>query len=89
MSNPEQTKVMVTQTHTDKHGKSKIKESCDLPLTGARCVHTIITELAVFDVDPKEGLTLREYNPNSSVEDIKKKTAAPFKLGDKCGPWKA
>lgn len=79
---------MVTQSHNDKHGGFKIKEKCDLPLTGAKCVHTIITELAVFDVDFEKGLTLREYNPDSSVEEIKKKTGAPFKVGDKCGPWK-
>lgn len=79
---------MVTQTHCDKHGNPKIKEMCDLPLTGARCVHTIVAELAVFDVDPEEGLTLRDYNPKSSIEEIKKKTAAPFKVKDGCAPWR-
>lgn len=88
VSNPEQTQVMVTQTHCNQHGNPKIKEKCDMPLTGARCVHTIVTDLAVFDVDPKQGLTLRDYNPKSSIEEIKKKTAAPFKVKDGCGPWK-
>ena len=75
------------QTHQDKHGNPKIKAKCDLPLTGARCVHTIVTELACFDVDPHEGLTLRDYNPESSIEEIKSKTAATFKIADGCGPW--
>lgn len=88
VSNPEATKVLVVQTHTDKYGKSKIKKQCDLPLTGSRCVHTIVTELACFDVDHKEGLTLRDYNPDSSIEVIKAKTAAPFKIAKGCGPWK-
>jgi 3-oxoacid CoA-transferase len=87
VSNPEATKVLVVQTHTDKHGVPKIKEKCDLPLTGARCVHTIVTELACFDVDPEEGLTLRDYNPDSSIEEVKSKTAATFKIADGCGPW--
>lgn len=88
VSNPHATKVMVTQTHCDKHGNPKIKEKCDLPLTGARCVHTIVTELAVFDVDHKKGLTLREYSPQSSIDEIKSKTGAKFQVADGCGPWK-
>ena len=88
VSNPEATKVLVVQTHTDKYGESKIKKQCDLPLTGSRCVHTIVTELACFDVDHKEGLTLRDYNPDSSIEAIKAKHGAPFKIAKGCGPWK-
>lgn len=88
VSNPEKTKVMVVQTHVDKYGKSKIKKKCDLPITGAKCVHIIVTDLAVFDVDHEKGLTLRKYNPHSSIEDIKKKTAADFEVGKDCKPWK-
>jgi len=47
-----------------------------------------VTELACFDVDHKEGLTLRDYSPDSSIDEIKEKTAAPFKIADGCGPWK-
>lgn len=79
---------MVVQTHCDKHGNPKIKAKCDLPLTGAKCVHTIITDLACFDVDHKEGLTLRDYNPDTSIEEIKKKTACDFKVKEGCKPWK-
>lgn len=79
---------MVLQTHIDKYGKSKIKKQCDLPLTGAKCVHTIVTDLACFDVDPKKGLTLRDYNPESSIDEIKEKTAADFEVGKDCKPWK-
>jgi 3-oxoacid CoA-transferase len=86
--NPAKTKVIVVQTHIDKYGKSKIKKKCDLPITGAKCVHTIVTNLAVFDVDHEKGLTLRKYNPKSSIEEIKEKTAADFKVAKNCGPWK-
>lgn len=87
VANPEMTKILVVQTHCDKNGKPKIKTKCDLPLTGARCVHTIVTELACFDVDHDKGLTLRDFSPESSIEEIRKKTGCDFRVGDNCGPW--
>lgn len=78
---------MVVQTHQDKHGRSKIKKECSLPLTGAKCVHIIVTELAIFDVDHEKGLTLREYNPSSSIDEVREKTDAEFEIAENCGPW--
>lgn len=45
ISNPDETKIVVATDHVDKHGNPKIVEQCSLPLTGARCVSTIITDL--------------------------------------------
>lgn len=87
VANPEEVKILVVQTHCGKRGNSKIKAKCDLPLTGARCVHAIITELACFDVDQEKGLTLRDYNSNSRIDDIKKKTACEFKVAEEGGSW--
>lgn len=55
---------------------------CTFPLTGQKCVSRIITELAVFDVDFTEGLTLIEVAEGVSVEEIGEKTEAPFKVAE-------
>lgn len=76
-------RVVVTMEHTAKSGAPKILNNCNLPLTGKSVVNLIITELAVFDVSPTAGLTLIEHAEGVSVDDIKKKTEAPFKVSDK------
>jgi len=79
ISNPDQTKIVVTTDHVAKDGSPKIVESCTLPLTGARCVSTIITDLCVFQVDRAKGrLTLTELTPGIDVDTIRAKTAAKF-----------
>lgn len=45
VANPDSTKIIVATEHVAKNGLSKIVQRCDLPLTGARCVSTIITDL--------------------------------------------
>ncbi|OAP60712.1 hypothetical protein AYL99_05714 [Fonsecaea erecta] len=83
VSNPNQTKIVVATDHVDKYGKSKIVEQCSLPLTGARVVSTIITDLCVFQVDRVKGtLTLTELAPGVSVEDIRAKTDARFAVAE-------
>merc|ERR1740138_1892487 len=42
-------RVLVVMEHCAKGGKHKLKQRCDLPLTGARVVDRCITELGVFD----------------------------------------
>ncbi|KAE8148601.1 3-oxoacid CoA-transferase [Aspergillus avenaceus] len=79
ISNPDQTKIVVATTHTAKDGTPKIVSECRLPLTGANCVSTIITDLCVFQVDRSRGeLLLTELAPGVDVEEVKSKTGADF-----------
>jgi 3-oxoacid CoA-transferase subunit B len=70
-------RVVVIMEHVNKHGETKIKKECTLPLTGLQVVHRLITDLAVFDFTP-EGMVLIETLGDVTVEEVKGKTDAEF-----------
>lgn len=71
--------VIVAMQQLDNKGQSKLVENCTLPLTGKKCVHLVVTDMAVFDID-EQGFVLKEWAPGFSVDDIKKATAAPVRV---------
>jgi len=74
-------KVIVVMNHCDKHGVPKIVPSCTLPLTSARCVNLVVTDLAVFKVS-EEGLLLTELFAPFSLENVVNKTGCKFKIAE-------
>lgn len=73
--------IIVTMTHADKHGNSKLLAECTLPLTGVNCITKIITDLAVLEIK-NNAYYLLERAPGVTVDEIKEKTAGELVVPD-------
>jgi 3-oxoacid CoA-transferase subunit B len=73
-------KVVVLMEHSAK-GEPKLLAACTLPLTGARVVDMVITDLGVFTIDKKgeAGMALIELAPSVTREEIRAKTGAHYR----------
>jgi 3-oxoacid CoA-transferase B subunit len=74
-------RVIVLMEHTA-GGKPKLLRDCTLPLTGARVVDVVITDLGVFEVARKgpTRLVLTELAPGVTLEEMREKTEAAFEV---------
>ena len=70
-------KLIITLSHTNPDGTSKIVQQCTLPLTAHEVVDMIITDLAIFTFEEGQ-LTLKELMPGATLEEIRTKTTARF-----------
>lgn len=74
-------RLIITMTHVNPDGSSKIVPRCTLPLTATGVVDRIITDLAVFAY-PAGKLTLLELMPGATLAEVRLKTSAGFRIGD-------
>lgn len=76
-------RVVVLMEHTA-GGKPKLLQACNLPLTGARVVDMVITELGVFSIDRRgdAGMKLVELAPEVTLDEVRVKTEASFSLAN-------
>ena len=73
-------KVVIAMEHTVK-GSHKILKECTLPLTAAKQVNLIITEMGVMEVT-EHGLLLKEINPEFTIEEVQLATEAKLIISD-------
>ncbi len=73
-------KVTIAMEHTAK-GAKKILKECTLPLTAAAQVDYIVTEMGLMEVT-KEGIVLKEINPEYTVDQVQEATEAKLIIPD-------
>ena len=78
-------RVIVAMEHAAKGGAPKILDRCKLPLTGKKCVNTIITDMAYMEVTP-QGLLLKEVAPGLTAEEVQKVTGARLRISPELRP---
>jgi 3-oxoacid CoA-transferase subunit B len=71
-------RVVVVMDHNDKAGAPKFRRTCTLPLTGKGVVDLLITDIAVFEIDRRNGTlpVLIELAPGVSVDEVLTRTEA-------------
>jgi 3-oxoacid CoA-transferase subunit B len=74
-------RVVVVMEHSAKDG-AKLLKTCNLPLTGERVVDMVVTDLAVFTIDKhgKDGMALIELAEGVTLDEVKSKTEAEFRV---------
>ena len=79
-------RVWVLMEHTAKGGAHRILERCTYPLTAARCVDRIYTNLAVIDFTP-QGLQVQRMVDGLGRDELQRLTGAPLAFSPGCGRY--
>lgn len=72
-------RVLVIMEHTASDGSPKLLRQCSLPLTGARVVDRVITDLCVVDVT-ESGFAVIELAEGVTRKQIEERTGAPVRF---------
>lgn len=75
--------VFVMMELTTKQGTSKLVEELSYPATGLECVTRIYTEVAIFDIDPRTGVTVTHTFGGASLDSLRELTGLPLIDGTK------
>ncbi len=70
-------RLIVTMTHCDREGISKVRQECSLPLTAKGAVDILVTDKGVFHFT-ENGMVLKRLMGDHSVEDVRACTEADF-----------
>lgn len=68
-------RVIVAMEHAAKNGGVKVLKKCTLPLTAAKQVNLIVTDMGVIEVTQR-GLVLKEIAPGLTFEEVQACTEA-------------
>src|SRR5579864_9532063 len=73
-------KVVVVMEHSAKD-EPKLLHHCTLPLTGARVVDMVVTDLGVFTIDRKGtgGMRVAELAPGVTLDEVRAKSEASIR----------
>ena len=61
--------IIIMMGHKNKNGKMKLKKKCNLPLTGYKVVHYIVTELGIFEPNGEDFKIIKRA-PGVEVKDL-------------------
>lgn len=73
--------IWVMMDHTTKEGAPRIARECTFPLTAARVVDRIFTNMAIIDVRP-DGLYVQAILEGVSMEELQQSTEAQLKAAE-------
>jgi 3-oxoacid CoA-transferase len=76
--------IIIVMEHTNSSGGAKLRKQCTYPLTGARCVSYVVTDLALLRWDGKR-FVLEEVAPGFTAQEVVALTEMEVTLAPKVG----